>query len=114
MLQIFVFISLVLAAAAVVSYFRKQRSIAVKWNVTIPIVAVIGILFTMFSQPLANENINAPALSLFAIPIIEVLLCFIALRFEKAYNILFWLVWLINLAIIGIAVYFAFFFRIQF
>jgi hypothetical protein len=114
MLQAFVFIALVLAVAAVVSYFRKQRSAAVKWNITIPIIAVIGILFAMFSQPLANENINAPALSLFTIPIVEVLLCFFALRFQKAYHILFWLVWLINLAIIGVAVYLAFFFRIGF
>jgi hypothetical protein len=113
-LRAFVFISVILTICALVAYFRGKRSAAIKWNVAIPSVAIIGTLFVMFSQPLDQESINAAALSLFAIPIAEILLCLLAMRFQKTYHLFFWLVWLVNAAIITFAIYLAFFFRIQF
>jgi len=113
-LGVFVLISIIPIVGAIILYFRGNRSVGTKWNATLPVISIVGTLVAIFSQPLGRENINAPALSLLAIPTIEILLCVAALRFQKIYHIVFWLVWMTNLAIIGIAAYLAFFFRIQF
>ena len=110
--RVLIFISMIPVIGAAVVYFRGNRSGSIKWNVTLPIIAIIGTLLAMLSQPLGQEGLNAPALSLLAIPIAEVLLCAVTFRFPASYHFLFWVVWLVNVAIIGMGIYLAFFFKI--
>jgi hypothetical protein len=107
-----IFISLIPSMVAVVVYFRGSRSAAMKWNAVFPILVIAGALLAMLSQPLEQQRINLLALSLFAIPIVEILLCLKGARLQNPF--LFWSVWLVNAAILSAAVYLAFVWRIQF